>query len=67
MVNTLDLRSDARHLLPLLEAARHLEIKSRGKAYELVRTGAFPVPVLKVGGRHRVRRVDLLDYLGLSA
>jgi len=66
MKQTCDLRADPRHLLPLLEAARHMGVKSKGKAYEMVRAGTFPVPVLPVGKRMRVRRVDLLRYLGLD-
>lgn len=52
-------------LLALLEAAAFLRI-GRTSAYEMAETGTFPVPVLRVGGRLRVRTVDLRRYLGLD-
>jgi hypothetical protein len=56
---------DHRALLPLWpDAGKH--IAGRSKVYEMHRTGTFPVPVLKVGGRYKVRRVDLLSFLGLA-
>ncbi len=36
-------------------------------AYELARTGRFPVPVLRLGRLLRVRRADILADLGLSS
>jgi Helix-turn-helix domain len=57
---------------PLLEptvslerAARILGI-GRTLAYELARTGRFPVPLLKCGNRYRVPTASLLDALGLG-
>jgi hypothetical protein len=34
--------------------------------YELIRTGKFPLPVRKVGGRWMVNTRDLREYLGLD-
>ncbi|MFA5636781.1 MAG: hypothetical protein WC977_12865 [Anaerovoracaceae bacterium] len=60
-----ELISDDRALLPLWpDAGQH--IAGRSKVYEMHRTGTFPVPVLKVGGRYKVRRADLLAFLGLE-
>lgn len=38
----------------------------RDGAYDLARTGAFPVPVLRLGRAMRVTRASLLDALGLT-
>jgi hypothetical protein len=46
-------------------AARAVNI-GRTKAHELARTGAFPVPVLRLGSSYRVRTADLLAYLGIE-
>jgi len=53
-------------LLDLLEAAPPLRI-SRTTAYELAQRGKFPVPVLRIGRRYKVRTVDLRRYLGLDS
>ncbi|MFI7587885.1 helix-turn-helix domain-containing protein [Spongisporangium articulatum] len=52
-------------LIPVLAAFSHLGI-SRSTGYELLRTGEFPLPVVKVGKRTKVRRVDLARYLGVT-
>jgi hypothetical protein len=39
---------------------------SVNKGYELISAGEFPVPLLRVGGRWKVRTVDLRRYLGLD-
>jgi hypothetical protein len=39
----------------------------RTKAYELARTGGFPVPVIKVGRRYLVPIPRLLALLGAAA
>jgi hypothetical protein len=56
---------------PLLEptvgverAAKILGI-GRTKAYDLAKTGRFPVPLLECGHRYRVPTAPLLDALGL--
>lgn len=46
-------------------AGRALGI-GRSGAYALARRGDFPLPVLHLGGRRRVRTCDLRDYLGLG-
>jgi len=51
--------------VPLVEAGRALGF-GRTKAHELARAGEFPVPVLRLAGRYRVRRTDLLHYLGID-
>ncbi|WP_239341588.1 hypothetical protein [Frankia sp. CiP3] len=38
----------------------------RTKSYALARTGAFPVPVRRVGNRYIVPVVPLLDFLGID-
>jgi len=38
----------------------------RSNSYTLARRGAFPVPVLKIGGRYRVRTADLVTFLRLD-
>lgn len=38
----------------------------RNKSFELVRTGEFPCPVLRIGNAYRVTRADLLRALGIS-
>jgi predicted DNA-binding transcriptional regulator AlpA len=53
-----------RPLIDLLEAAAPLEI-GRSTAYTLAQRGDFPVEVLKIGGRLKVRTADLRRYLGL--
>lgn len=50
----------------LLTAARVLGI-GRTKAYQLARSGTFPVPVVRVGDRYRVPTAPLLRLLGLDA
>lgn len=61
---------EIRNLPPLVDiatAARALTI-SRSVAYELIREGAFPVPVLKVSARNlRVKASDLRAYLGVDS
>jgi hypothetical protein len=39
----------------------------RTKAYELARTGSFPVPVIRVGRSYRVPVPPLLALLGAEA
>ena len=53
-------------LLPLWPGAGRPMGCSRGQTYELARRGEFPIPVLRIGQRLKVRRVDLLNYLGLD-
>ena len=48
--------------LSLAEAARVLGIH-RSTAWELYRRGEFPVPVLRIGTRLRVTKVQLSRYL----
>lgn len=51
--------------IDLVTAARALGM-GRTKAYELVRTGEFPVPVLALGNRKRVVTEHLLALLGVE-
>jgi hypothetical protein len=46
-------------------AAKALGI-GRTKAHQLVRTGEFPVPVLRLGHTYRVRTADLWALLGIK-
>ncbi len=50
-------------ILSIPEAAAELRISKR-YAYELARTGRFPVPILMVGSVKRVSRRDLDAFLG---
>lgn len=50
----------------LSTAARAYGI-GRTAAYELARRDEFPVRVLRIGNRYRVRRSDLLESLGVTA
>ncbi len=49
----------------LATAARALGI-GRNQAYALVKAGQFPVRVLRLCGRYKVSRYDLLAYLGAA-
>jgi hypothetical protein len=52
-------------ILPLWpDSARPLDI-GRARAYEMARQGTFPVEVMKIGGKWKVRTVDLRRFLGL--
>ena len=52
-------------VVDLTTAARVLGI-GRTCAYELVRTGAWPTPVLRVGRLIRIPTTPLLDLLGVE-
>jgi hypothetical protein len=52
-------------VVDLLTAAAALDI-GRTAAYELVRTGQWPTPVIRVGTRIKVPTAPLLELLGLS-
>ena len=49
-------------VIPLRVCSQVLGI-GENKQYELVRDGRYPVRILTIGGRFRVSRYDLLDYL----
>jgi hypothetical protein len=49
----------------LLTTAHALGI-GRSMAYEMARTGTYPVPLFKVGQRYRAMRADLLAVLGIA-
>ncbi|WP_235834249.1 helix-turn-helix domain-containing protein [Actinomadura logoneensis] len=51
--------------IDLVTAARALGV-GRTKAYELARTGTFPLRVWKVGRSYRVCTSDLQTFLGLT-
>jgi excisionase family DNA binding protein len=61
---------DEVHALPVIvdlpTAARALGV-GRNTAYELVRSGTWPTPVLRVGRLIKVRRSSLLHLLGIGA
>lgn len=52
-------------VVDLTTAGRALGI-GRTKAHALARAGEFPVPLLRLGTRYRVRRADLLELLGIE-
>lgn len=59
--------NDVRELPPVIDilaAARMLGI-GRTAAYELVRDGAWPTPVLRIGRLLRIPSAPLLELLGI--
>ena len=50
-----------------VETAGRLLGVSRGAAYELVRTGRWPTPVLRLGRLIKIPTAPLLDLLGQPA
>jgi hypothetical protein len=63
-MNTHELRA-LPAVVDLLTAAAVLDI-GRTAAYELVRTGQWPTPILRLGGRIKVPTAPLLELLGVS-
>lgn len=53
-------------VFPLALAAEPLDL-SRSAIYALAKSGDLPIPVLRVGSRMKVRRCDLLAFLGVVA
>lgn len=53
-------------VLGLAATARPLAL-SRATVYMLAKSGELPVPVLRIGSRMKVRRCDLLAFLGVAA
>ena len=49
-------------VIPVLTASRILKI-GKNETYKLIRSGKYPVRVLEIGGRFRVSKFDLLDFL----
>jgi excisionase family DNA binding protein len=57
---------DEQPLMPVWpDAAAHLGLP-RSTAYRLAEVGRFPVEVVKVGSKLRVRTADLRRFLGLD-
>jgi hypothetical protein len=52
-------------LFGLADAAPHLDL-SRSAVYSLAKAGELPIPVVRVGARIKVRRCDLLAFLGVA-
>jgi hypothetical protein len=50
---------------PVKQAFAALNI-SEGTGYKLIREGGFPIEVIEFGRAQRVRKVDLVGFLGLS-
>lgn len=48
--------------LNVVEAASRIEIK-RNKAYEMIRQGTFPLPIIRVGKRCVVPAAAVEEYL----
>jgi excisionase family DNA binding protein len=53
-------------IVDLPTAARALGV-GRNTAYELVRSGSWPTPVIRVGRLIKVRRSSLLELLGINS
>lgn len=68
MIRTSDNSIDVRALPPALDltAAAELLGISRTAGYELVRSGAWPTPVLRLGCRIKIPTQPLLRLLGIS-
>lgn len=49
-------------VIPVQTASRILGI-GKNQTYELIRSGKYPVRVLEMGGRFRVSKFDLLNFL----
>ncbi|MBL7486514.1 helix-turn-helix domain-containing protein [Frankia sp. AgB1.9] len=49
----------------LVTAGEILRI-GRSKSYDLARRDEFPVPVMRIAGRYRVRTSDLMRLLGIE-
>lgn len=52
--------------MPPVKAAFAALNISEGTGYKLVREGGFPIEVIEFGRAQRVRKVDLVEFLGLS-
>ncbi|MFB7345786.1 hypothetical protein ACFCZ6_37690, partial [Streptomyces hydrogenans] len=52
--------------MPPVKAAFAALNISEGNGYQLIRQGAFPIEVLEFGRAKRVRKADLVGFLGLS-
>jgi len=52
-------------LITFAHAADLFEI-SRSKAYTLRAEGKFPVPTVKIANKIKVRRADIMEYLGIT-
>jgi hypothetical protein len=63
-MNTAELRK-LPPVVDLRTAAAVLDI-GRTAAYELVRAGRWPTPILRLGGRIKVPTAPLLELLGVS-
>jgi excisionase family DNA binding protein len=59
-------RGDASAVFDLLEAARLLGV-GRTLAYQLVRDGQWPTPVVRIGRLIKIPKKPLLDFLGADA
>jgi excisionase family DNA binding protein len=51
--------------IDLLTTAKALGI-SRSMAYEMARSGTYPIALYRVGQRYRATRADLMEALGIS-
>lgn len=49
-----------------LETANRALSISRANGYSMARHGTYPIPLLRIGTRYRVRRADILSALGVD-
>ena len=49
-----------------LETAGRAFGLGRTKSYQLARAGEFPVPILPLGARFRVRKTDIMQAVGIA-
>jgi excisionase family DNA binding protein len=59
-------RGDSSAVFDVVEAARLLGV-GRTLAYQLVRDGQWPTPVVRMGRLIKIPKKPLLDYLGADA
>jgi predicted DNA-binding transcriptional regulator AlpA len=60
--------TDVRRLPAVVDVVTAAEVLGIGRtvAYELIRTGRFPTPVLRVGHQIKIPTAYLVELLGLS-
>jgi hypothetical protein len=60
--------TEVRSLPAIVDVVTAAEVLGIGRtvAYELVRTGLFPTPVIRIGHQIKIPTAYLLDLLGLS-
>jgi excisionase family DNA binding protein len=60
---------EVRSLPAVIDVVTAAEVLGIGRtvAYQLIRAGAFPTPVLRVGGQVKIPTAPLLELLGIRS